>query len=81
VHKFTETSHNPLTGAESSVEVQTNAATLPEVLLAFESYLRGCGFTFSGDLVIEEPYVPPPLHQPHFSPDEKTPPRQPRRKK
>jgi len=38
------------------VEVQCNATSLPDILEAFESFLRGSGYVFTGtlDIVTEE---------------------------
>lgn len=38
---------------ESTIK-NTNAVTLSEILEAFESYLKGCGFCFNGYLDIVE---------------------------
>lgn len=56
MHTFTKTrdleNHHDLT----EVTVETAAVELPDLLAAFEDYLRGCGYCFDGkvDIVPDE---------------------------
>lgn len=37
-----------------TIEVVTHAVSLPEIFVQFEQFLRGCGFSFDGEIDIVE---------------------------
>ena len=50
--KFIQITDYPLQPASKVLHV-TESSHLPDILQAFEDFLRGCGFVFDGSLVIE----------------------------
>jgi len=54
--KFEHKSHD-----NTKVTLETEAVCLSDILEEFGMFLRGCGFHFNGDIVIEDPeeYIEP----------------------
>lgn len=45
-----------------TIETQHNQMGLNDLLLAFEQFLRGCGYEFDGIVTIERDEPEPPVH-------------------
>lgn len=48
--KFEHKSHD-----NTKVTLETEAVCLTDILEEFEMFLKGCGFSFDGNIVIEDP--------------------------
>lgn len=59
IYKFIKEKDETNRFDNTRVEVEVDDVCLPEIIKAFEDFLRGCGFAFDGELDIVEDDLKP----------------------